>query len=488
MSFYLPSRLPNVGTTIFSVMSRLAAEHGAINLSQGFPDFSPSPALLERVTHHMAAGANQYPPMAGVVALREAIAEKVARLYLATYDPESEVTVTAGATQAIYTAIAASVRPGDEVIVFAPVYDSYVPGIELNGGRAVFARLRFPEFKPDWDEVRALITPRTRMIIINSPHNPSGSVWSAEDMAMLETLVRDTKIVVVSDEVYEHVVFDQEGGGKGAARHQSVTRYPGLRERSFVVSSFGKTYHVTGWKVAYCLAPRALMNEFRKAHQFIVFTVHHPTQLALADFMRERPDFADKLAGFYQIKRDFFRGQLEGSRFVLLPCAGTYFQLATYAAISERARYEFRQAPDHRPWRCGDSRVGVQSGWRRPARDPLLLCQERDDPRRGGGAFAGAVVASDIASHQRRLFDAVRPRMDGALPTSGLPLRGRRSLGYRLRVPLARGFACRGLHFARRQYPTRGTACACGADIKKTRRIAGSGLKPAPLRGRRRRR
>ncbi|MCE9568862.1 MAG: aminotransferase class I/II-fold pyridoxal phosphate-dependent enzyme, partial [Rhodocyclales bacterium] len=209
MSFYLPSRLPNVGTTIFSVMSRLAAEHGAINLSQGFPDFSPSPALLERVTHHMAAGANQYPPMAGVVALREAIAEKVARLYLATYDPESEVTVTAGATQAIYTAIAASVRPGDEVIVFAPVYDSYVPGIELNGGRAVFARLRFPEFKPDWDEVRALITPRTRMIIINSPHNPSGSVWSAEDMAMLETLVRDTKIVVVSDEVYEHVVFDQ---------------------------------------------------------------------------------------------------------------------------------------------------------------------------------------------------------------------------------------------------------------------------------------
>ena len=343
MSFYLPSRLPNVGTTIFSVMSRLAAEHGAINLSQGFPDFSPSPALLERVTHHMAAGANQYPPMAGVVALREAIAEKVARLSLATYDPESEVTVTAGATQAIYTAIAASVRPGDEVIVFAPVYDSYVPGIELNGGRAVYARLRFPEFKPDWDEVRALITPRTRMIIINSPHNPSGSVWSAEDMAMLETLVRDTKIVVVSDEVYEHVVFDQEGGGKGAARHQSVTRYPGLRERSFVVSSFGKTYHVTGWKVAYCLAPRALMNEFRKAHQFIVFTVHHPTQLALADFMRERPDFADKLAGFYQIKRDFFRGQLEGSRFVLLPCAGTYFQLATYAAISDEPDTHFVQ-------------------------------------------------------------------------------------------------------------------------------------------------
>ena len=337
MSLYFPSRLPNVGTTIFTVMSRLAVEHGAINLSQGFPDFSPSPLLLERVTHHMAAGANQYPPMAGVAALREAIAEKVARLYLASYDPESEITVTAGATQAIYTAIAACVRSGDEVIVFAPVYDSYVPGIELNGGRAVYAHLRFPDYRPDWDEVRALITPRTRMIIINSPHNPSGSVWSTDDMAMLETLVRNTKIVVVSDEVYEHVVFAADGGSPSARRHESVSRYPGLRERSFVVSSFGKTYHVTGWKVAYCLAPRALTSEFRKAHQFIVFTVHHPSQLALADFMRAQPEFADKLAAFYQARRDFFRRQLDGSRFVLLPCAGTYFQLATYSAKIGRA-------------------------------------------------------------------------------------------------------------------------------------------------------
>jgi methionine aminotransferase len=211
MTHFLPSRLPGVGTTIFTVMSRLAAECGAINLSQGFPDFSPSPNLLDRVTHHMGAGANQYPPMAGVPSLREAIAEKVQRLYAAGYEAESEVTVTAGATQAIYTAIAACVRPGDEVIVFAPVYDSYVPGIELNGGCAVYAHLRFPGFEPDWDEVRALITPRTRMIIINSPHNPSGSVWSAQDMAALEALVRDTNIVVVSDEVYEHVVFDQDG-------------------------------------------------------------------------------------------------------------------------------------------------------------------------------------------------------------------------------------------------------------------------------------
>jgi len=337
MNIALPSRLPNVGTTIFTVMSRLAAEHGAINLSQGFPDFAPEPALLDRVAYHMAAGANQYPPMAGAPALREAIASKVARLYAATYDAESEVTVTAGATQAIYTAIAACVRPGDEVIVFAPVYDSYVPGIELNGGRAVIAHLRFPEFRPDWDEVRALITPRTRMVIINSPHNPSGAVWSAGDMAMLEALVRGTDIVIVSDEVYEHVVFDDGSGG----RHESVTRYPGLRERSFVVSSFGKTYHVTGWKVAYCLAPRALMGEFRKAHQFIVFTVHHPSQLALADFMGAHPEFADNLAAFYRTKRDFFRRQLEGSRFALLPCAGTYFQLATYAAISDEPDTEF---------------------------------------------------------------------------------------------------------------------------------------------------
>lgn len=329
-----PSKLPAVGTTIFTVMSRLAAEHGAINLSQGFPDFSPPAYLLDRVSHHLHAGANQYPPMAGAMPLREAIAAKAERLYGARYDPEHEVTVTAGATQALYTAITACVQPGDEVIVFAPVYDSYAPGIELNGGRVVYARLRFPDYRPDWDEVRALITPRTRMIMINSPHNPSGAVWSAEDMAALEALVRDTKIIVVSDEVYEHVVFD-------GARHESVARYPGLRERSFVVSSFGKTYHVTGWKIAYCLAPKALMAEFRKAHQFIVFTVHHPSQLALADFMSAHPEFADGLAAFYQEKQDFFRRQLEGSRFDLLPCRGTYFQLATYAAIRDEADTDF---------------------------------------------------------------------------------------------------------------------------------------------------
>jgi len=332
----LQSKLPDVGTTIFTVMSRLAVEHGAINLSQGFPDFSSPQPLLERVAHYMAAGFNQYAPMAGVLPLREAIAEKIESLYAARYDVEDEITVTAGATQAIFTAIAACVRPGDEVIVFAPVYDSYVPSIVLNGGTAVFATLRFPDFRPDWDEVRALITARTRMIVINTPHNPSGAVWDAGDLAALEALVRETDIIVVADEVYEHVVFD-------GATHQSVARYPGLRERSFVVSSFGKTYHITGWKIAYCYAPKALMVEFRKAHQFVVFVVNHPVQMALADFMREQPQFAPGLAVFYQAKRDFFRQQLAGSRFELLACRGTYFQLARYAAISDEPDTLFAQ-------------------------------------------------------------------------------------------------------------------------------------------------
>lgn len=323
----LPSKLPAVGTTIFTVMSRLAAEHGAINLSQGFPDFSPPPRLPERVAHHMAAGANQYAPMAGVARLREAIAAKVGRLYDARFDPETEITVTAGATQAIFTAIAACVRPGDEVIVFAPVYDSYVPAIEVVGGRAVFARLRHPDYLPDWDEVRSLVTPHTRMIVFNTPHNPTGTVWSATDLDQLADLVRGTDIVLLADEVYEHVVFD-------GRRHESSARHAELRERSFVVSSFGKTYHITGWKVGYVLAPRELMAEFRKVHQFNVFTVNTPVQLALADYMADASRHLG-LAAFYQAKRDFFRAALAASRFELLPSHGTYFQLARYAAISD---------------------------------------------------------------------------------------------------------------------------------------------------------
>jgi methionine aminotransferase len=327
------SRLPQVGTTIFTVMSALAHEHGAINLSQGFPDFDAPAELLDLLDKHARAGHNQYAPMIGLPALREAIAAKAQALYGATYDADTEVTVTAGATQAIFTAVACLVRPGDEVIVFEPVYDSYGPAIQLNGGKPVYARLALPDYKPDWAQVKKLITKRTRMIIINSPHNPTGAVFSSDDMLALQTLVKDTDIVVLSDEVYEHMVFD-------GARHESVMRYPGLAERSFVVSSFGKTYHITGWKVAYCLAPSELMAEFRKAHQFVTFSVHAPSQYALADFMQRRDWYAE-LNALYQGKRDIFRQALGGSRFELLPCQGTYFQCVRYSAISEEGDRAF---------------------------------------------------------------------------------------------------------------------------------------------------
>lgn len=331
-----PSRLPEVGTTIFTVMTAMAQRHGAMNLSQGFPDFSPPAELLAALDEATRAGHNQYAPMTGMPVLREAIAQKVDKLYGARYDVDAEITVTAGATQAIFTAIACMVRSGDEVIVFEPVYDSYVPGIVLNGGTPVYAKLHFPDYRPDWEQVRALITPRTRMIVLNTPHNPTGTVWTAADMQALAALVRGTGIVLVGDEVYEHMVFDAEGG----ARHESLCRYPELAERSFVVSSFGKTYHVTGWKIAYCLAPRALMAEFRKAHQFIVFTVHAPSQVALAAFMRN-DRWYDELRLFYQAKRDAFRAALSGLPFELLPCAGTYFQCVGYGALSQEGDRAF---------------------------------------------------------------------------------------------------------------------------------------------------
>ena len=323
----IESRLPNVGTTIFTVMSRLAQECGAINLSQGFPDFNAEDLLFERVAHWMRAGHNQYAPMAGTAALRAAIAAKVEALYGTAYDPEHEITVTAGATQALFTAVTACVHPGDEVIVFEPVYDSYVPAIELAGGKVVRMRLAAPDYRPDWDAVAAAIGPRTRMIMINTPHNPTATVWTRDDLDRLAALVRGTGIVVVADEVYEHIVFD------GAA-HASCAAHPALAQRSFVVSSFGKTYHITGWKVGYVLAPRELMVEFRKVHQFNVFTVNTPVQLGLADYMADASRHLG-LAAFYQAKRDFFRAALATSRFELLPSHGTYFQLARYAAISD---------------------------------------------------------------------------------------------------------------------------------------------------------
>ncbi|HRQ57955.1 MAG TPA: pyridoxal phosphate-dependent aminotransferase [Azoarcus taiwanensis] len=327
------SRLPNVGTTIFTVMSRMAQECGAINLSQGFPDFNAEDVLFERVAHWMRAGHNQYAQMAGMPALREAIAEKVEALYGAAYDVEREITVTAGATQALFTAVTALVHAGDEVIVFEPVYDSYAPAIELQGGKVVRLRLAAPDYRPDWTAVAAAITPRTRMIMINSPHNPTATVWSAADMAQLEALTRGTGIVIVSDEVYEHIVFDGAG-------HESCARHPELAARSLIVSSFGKTYHITGWKVGYVIGPAELMAEFRKLHQFNVFTVNTPVQLALADYMQDASRYLG-LAAFYQAKRDFFTAAMAGSRFELLPSRGTYFQLARYGAISDMADTDF---------------------------------------------------------------------------------------------------------------------------------------------------
>ena len=323
----IDSRFPQMGTTIFTVMSKMAAECGAVNLSQGFPDFQAEPALFDAMHRYMLAGRNQYAPMAGMPELRQAIVDKVAALYGPRFDVESEVTVTAGATQAIFTAIAAFVRPGDEVIVFAPVYDSYVPAIETVGGTAVYAQLKFPDYTPDWDQVAALITPKTRMIIVNSPHNPTGSLLLAVDLEKLANLLRGTDIVVLSDEVYEHILFDGE-------QHASLCGHPELAARSIVVSSFGKTYHITGWKIGYVVGPAALMAEFRKVHQFNVFTVHGPSQLALAEYMQDASHHL-KLAAFYEEKRDFFRQILTQTPFELLPGRGTYFQLASYRAISD---------------------------------------------------------------------------------------------------------------------------------------------------------
>ncbi|OGA24681.1 MAG: aminotransferase [Betaproteobacteria bacterium RIFCSPLOWO2_02_FULL_67_26] len=323
----IASKLPHVGTTIFTVMSNLAEQHNAINLSQGFPDFDCAKALRDLVTKYINAGLNQYPPMAGVMRLRERIAEKTETLYGAKYDPEHEVTVTPGATYGIFTAIATMVRPGDEVLLFEPAYDCYAPSVEVNGGVPVYVQLKYPDYGIDWNAVQRAITPKTRMVLLNTPNNPTASVLSGEDMRMLEGILRGTDIVVVSDEVYEHIVFDGH-------RHQSVARFPGLAERSFVVSSFGKTYHVTGWKMGYVLAPRELTAEFRKVHQFNVFVTNGPLQHALAAYM-ENQDAYLSLAAFYQKKRDFFLQGVRASRFKPLPSRGTFFQNLAYDAISD---------------------------------------------------------------------------------------------------------------------------------------------------------
>jgi methionine aminotransferase len=323
----MESKLPDVGTNIFSVMSALAADHGAVNLSQGFPDFDTPPALIDRVARHMRAGRNQYAPMQGVALLRERIAEKTAALYSTTVDPETEITVTSGATEALYTAITAVVRPGDEVVVFEPAFDSYAPAIRLNGGRPVYQKMKTPDYHIDWDEVNDAIGERTRLIILNSPHNPTGTVLRPTDIAALKQIVANRHIFILSDEVYEHIIFD------GLA-HESLLKDPLLYAKSFVVSSFGKTYHTTGWKIGYCVAPPPLSREFRRIHQFLTFASNTPVQWAYADIMAD-PSLYLELPAFYQQKRDRFLSLLEPSRFKALRCRGTYFQMMDYSAISD---------------------------------------------------------------------------------------------------------------------------------------------------------
>ena len=330
----IATKLPKVGTTIFTVMSQLAAEHGAINLGQGFPDFPVPAALVDALGRAMQAGHNQYAPMTGIPALRQAIAAKTERCYGWRPDADAEVTVTSGATEAIFDAIHAVVRAGEEVIVLDPCYDCYEPAIALAGATAVHVPLDPATFAPDWDAVRAAITPRTRLLMVNSPHNPSGAMFTAADLQALQDLLHGTDILLLSDEVYEHIVFD-------GARHESVLRHPALRARAFVVSSFGKTYHCTGWKVGYCIAPPALTAEFRKIHQYNVFCTFHPAQHAFAEMIAADPAHYESLGAFYQAKRDRFRAQLATTRLTPLPVPGGYFQLVDYSAVSDLPDLEF---------------------------------------------------------------------------------------------------------------------------------------------------
>jgi len=332
---HLPgSKLPGIGTTIFTIMSKMAQDCGAINLSQGFPDFDGPELLRERVNYHLRHGHNQYAPLAGVPELREQIALKVLDLYACRIDPDTQVAVTPGATEAIFCAVSTVVHQGDEVIVFDPAYDTYEPSVTLNGGITHHIPMLYPDFRIDWQRVEDTINNRTRLIILNSPHNPSGSQWNEQDIQSLRRLVAGRDILLISDEVYEHITFDNK-------QHLSLLRYPDLAQRSFVISSFGKTYHATGWRVGYCIAAPALMAEFLKIHQFINFSTNTPMQYAIADFLRDCPQFHHELGGFYQRKRDLFCQLLEPSRFRLIASTGTYFQLADYREISDENDIDF---------------------------------------------------------------------------------------------------------------------------------------------------
>ena len=326
------SKLPNLETTIFSVMSGLANKYNAINLSQGFPNFSGDPKLVALVTSYMKKGYNQYAPMPGVLKLREAIAKKYDSLYASTYHPENEIAVTNGATQAIFSAITAFVNQGDEVIVFRPAYDCYIPTVELNGGKAISIQLHKPNYSIDWIEVKNAITSKTKMIVINTPHNPVGAIFSKEDMLQLQKLTEGTSIIVLSDEVYEHIIFDDE-------KHQSACLFPDLKKRTLITASFGKTFHFTGWKIGYCCAPKELMKEFLKVHQFNVFSINHPIQLAIADYLKN-PNHYLELGSFFQAKRDLFLSLIKDSRFIFKPSKGTYFQALDYSNITGENDYD----------------------------------------------------------------------------------------------------------------------------------------------------
>jgi len=329
----LQSKLPDLEITIFSVMTQLAIEHGAINLSQGFPDFDTYPELRFLVEKYMREGYNQYAPMQGVMALRERIAEKVSDLYGAQYDPASEITVTSGATESVFAAISAVVRKDDEVIIFEPAYDAYDPVVRLNGGIPVYLQLKFPRYTIDWNEVKNVLNRKTKLIILNYPHNPTGAVLSKEDISKLSEVVEDTQTLIISDEAYEHIIFD-------GLQHESISRYPQLARRSFVICSFGKTYHTTGWKIGYCLAPESLSVELQKIHQYLTFASNTPIQMAYAEFMKNK-DLYLKLPDFYQQKRDLFLSLTEQSRFKPLPCKGTYYQMLDYSQISDEPDFEF---------------------------------------------------------------------------------------------------------------------------------------------------
>ena len=339
---YHNSKLPNVGTTIFTIMSALAQKNNALNLSQGFPNFKSDQKLIDLVTNAMNSGYNQYAPMAGSMELRVAITTKFEQLYNASYNPDSEITITAGATQAIFTIISTFIKPNDEVIIFRPAYDCYEPAIELNGGKPISIQLEAPHYKVDWEEVSRKITSKTKMVIINTPQNPSGTILSEDDMLKLQELLKGTNIILLSDEVYEHIIFD---GNK----HQSACLFPDLKSRSFIVASFGKTFHNTGWKLGYCCAPKEFMAEFQKVHQFNVFCVNHPIQKALADYLQEPNHYLD-LSSFYQRKRDLFLSLIKDSRFKFIPAKGTYFQVLDYSNITTEKDVDFakRLTTDHK--------------------------------------------------------------------------------------------------------------------------------------------